>query len=162
MSKEYVKNDELNIKGIGQNGSVGQIVILTPAYGPKDKGPQYAIYKHLYAVCKIQCVSEYEYILQTQDGTWIVIPRTEERHAELYEIEKYGYNEFIDRPFEIEWIYDITEYLEYTRRCNTEIIRSKNAKIKSLSADREMLIGILSNQGVRVVTEEQANILGLK
>ena len=60
------------------------------------------------------------------------------------------------------FLYDAQEWLSWNRMREKEALSEKNREIERLEGHIALLKDILINQGIRVVTEAQAKILGLE
>jgi hypothetical protein len=60
------------------------------------------------------------------------------------------------------YLYDLEEWAMFQYRCLGELLRRKDRKIEQLTGHLDLLKAILTNQGFRVVTAEQAAAIGLQ
>ena len=147
---EYWQNGErMYLLGIGSEGKEGQIVILgsrvdwgsdpNPKVKPLSQYPYLSIFTIVEK--KNDGIDGY-YILKDENGNCIEL--------------KYSYH-----SSGAGYLYDAQEWLNWNAMRQSEKISRKQRKIEQLEGHIDLLKDILIKQGTRIVTEKQAENLGL-
>lgn len=136
MPLEYQKDGRtVRCKEIRSNGHVGQTIVLASVkFGDKDVLARYP-----------------------QPCVFTIIEKFDEPNGSYVLADSEG--QLITTNFR--WFYDANEYLAWEMGRTKEKLSRKNCRIKVVEAHLALLRDILIKQGIRVVTQEQANALGI-
>jgi len=146
---EYYKdNREVRISGIYNAAHVGQKVVLDHvSYGEAPDLQKYPLGRYLkpsvFTVTAVNVVNGTAcYTLKDFWGKLTVLTDEQAQSTNPY-------------------LHDAEEWMMFIHGREKEMERRKDGRIKHLESQVALLKGILINQGVRVVTSEQADALGL-
>jgi len=144
MLEFYKDGNPVKCNPIFKNGRVGQCVVLTNVgYSPD-------------ADLEVNPLAGY-----AQPAIFTIIGKTE--HA--YTLKDTNGKIFVvaDRSFgaSCAYLYDAQQWAQWCKAHEAEKLARKQNKIEQLEAQVDLLKSILIKQGIRVVTVEQADALGL-
>jgi hypothetical protein len=155
---------EIVCKPIGEDGRVGQIVVLAKVVLPKihEEDPNKLPWKR-YQLPQVFTIVEKKYFSVPESGYlhgyYYVLADTNGKHLETT-VAPYYKGQYI--------LYDIQEWLAYQKAYQADQFEERDSKIvsleqdvESLAHDVELLRDILVRQSVKIVTEEEAEQLGL-
>jgi hypothetical protein len=137
----YFKNGtRVDLTAIYAHGQPGQPVILAHVHFGKDAKNPLAAYSQPTAFT----------IAETTDSSYrLKGPKGEDVWVN-----------FADS--DTSYLYDATEWAQYTEAHEADHLARKEGKIAMLEAHLQLLKSILTAQGIRIVTETQAKALGLR
>lgn len=131
----FNKNISDSIKPISNNGRIDQVVILDNVHlGSNSPLAPYS-QPQIFTIAK---KDESGYSLRDSENNLIIVD---------YDTMSY--------------VFDATEWMGWSLGRIDRVITSGNKRIQTLQGHVSLLTGILTSQGVRVVTQEQAEELGL-
>ena len=149
MLSYWKDGKEIILPSISSEGRVGQILILGEKvdWGKGSwtlKNPL-SNYSYL-SVFTITLKNEHDeyYVLRDSSGKTFIV----------------SYN--VVASERVSYLYDITAWLEFNSIREAEKLSRKQRKIEQLEGHVDLLKDILIKQGTRIVTEKQANALGIK
>ncbi len=145
MSSLTYWKDGINheVPPIYEKGKIGQIVIIDKVWfgeEPSAKNFNFAQYPQPYAFT----------IIGKVDG-----------HDGRYTFRDQAEKEFDYNSASCGFLYSVTEWLQWRKASEAEKFDRKEREVQKLQGHLDLLTKILTNQGIRIVTREQANTLGL-
>lgn len=148
MLNYWKDGKEIIVPSIGENGRVGQVLILgekvewgTGSFTSKNPLSKYP-YLSVFTIVSNNEHDGYYVLRDSNDKTFIL-----------------RWDALIS---DLSHLYDITTWLEFNGTREAEKLSRKQRKIEQLEGHVDMLKDILIKQGTRIVTEKQAEALGIK
>lgn len=150
MLRYWKNGKEVIIEAIYSKGRIGQIVILGEKVdwgkSTNSKANPLSQYPYL-SVFTIVSISTHpedkHYLLKDSNGKTFILP-IDSIHSDTC------------------YLYDIDVWLSFNAIREDEKMSRKQKKIETLESQVDLLKGILTNQGIRIVTKEQAKALGIE
>lgn len=147
MLNYWKDGKEIIVPSIGNEGRVGQVIIL----GEKVDWEKITFNSE-------NPLSNYPYL-----SVFTIVLKNE--HDEYYVLCDSNNKKFIlhwrTLTSNVSYLYDITTWLEFNATREAQKISRKQRKIEQLEGHVDLLKDILIKQGIRIITEKQANTLGL-
>ena len=147
---EFMKDGKkVSCPEIWQNGQVGQVVVLTEVYYSSNADPEkfpFATYAH---------PSFFTILKKLPDPR-----RNDDKFSSWCLVRDATGKEFACELSN--GIYDAQQWGLWNDAKQTEEHRKMNARIQHVESQVALLRGILVDQGVKVISQEQARLLGIK
>lgn len=149
MLEHFINGKRQVCRPIGDKGRVGRVVILDPdrvAFGNKPDLKKYPL-----ALCVQPCTFTIVEKVKGENGYYVVTNAKGRRLTLKHE--HFGANE--------SFLYDANEWLAWQREHFKDRLAKGEREIEKLKAQVDLLTGILTSQGIRIVAKEVAEKLGI-
>ena len=147
MLNYWKDGKEIIVPSVGEDGREGQVLILgekvdwgKTSFNSKNPLTNYP-YLSVFTIVLKNKADEYYVLRDSHDKTFII-------HWHTF-------------TCNVRYLYDITTWLEFNTAREAEKISRKQRKIEQLEGHVDMLKDILIKQGPHIVTEKQAEALGI-
>lgn len=148
MLNYWKDGKEIIVPSIGRDGRVGQVLILGEKVDWKKTS-----FNSENPLTNYPYLSVFTIVLKNEHDEYYVLRDSHDNNFIIY------WHTF---TCNVRYLYDISTWLEFNAIREAEKLSRKQRKIEQLEGHVDMLKDILIKQGARIITEKQAEELGIK